>query len=115
MRGTPISRLSNDIVCNFCSESGHKQSDCKNYKGRQLYGDYAFEIAEGRAADLETSTGGRSYTIESDEPSEDNRDVDRNIPRNLDSDLLNEDDKNADIQFKHSMMQLTWTQQIPIS
>ena len=99
----------NDIVCNFCSESGHKQSDCKKYKDRQLYGDYAFEIAEGRAADLETSTGGRSYTIESGEPSEDNRDVDRNIPRNLDSDLLNEDDKNADIQTQHDVTKVDAT------
>ena len=32
----------NDIVCNVCSESWHKQSDCEKYKSSQLYGDYAY-------------------------------------------------------------------------
>ena len=27
----------NDIVCNFYSESGHKQKNCEQYKARQLY------------------------------------------------------------------------------
>ena len=76
----------NDIVCNFCSESGHKQSDCEKYKSSQLYGDYAYEIAEGQAANLEASVGGTSYVADFNEP-------DTHVQRNLDPDLVNEAEK----------------------
>ena len=44
----------NDIVCNYCNESGHKQKDCAEHKlstAKESYGAYAFDIMEGRQAD----------------------------------------------------------------
>ena len=41
----------NEIVCNYCSESGHKQNDCAEHNlmiAKQTYGEYADEILEGR-------------------------------------------------------------------
>ena len=46
----------NDIVCNYCTESGHKQKDCPEYKltaAQKAFGVYAHEILEGRQASEE--------------------------------------------------------------
>ena len=46
----------NEVVCHYCSEKGHKKSECEEYirsKDRELYGQYADEIREGRMADKE--------------------------------------------------------------
>ena len=52
----------------------------------QLYGDYAYEIAEGQAANLEASVGGSSNVADFHEP-------DTHVQRNLDPDLVNEAEK----------------------
>ena len=67
----------NDIICNFCSEAGHKQKDCERYRASQVYGEYAYDITEDQTADLDQSTGSVSH----DEPLE-------NIRRNLDSQMV---------------------------
>ena len=67
----------NDIICNFCSEAGHKQKDCERCRASQVYGEYANDITEGRTADLDRSTGSVSH----DEPQE-------NIRRNLVSEMV---------------------------
>ena len=65
----------NNIVCNVCSESGHKQSNCEKYKSTQLYGDYAYEIAK----DLEASVDGIPNAAEFHGPDKDDRNVDINV------------------------------------
>ena len=58
----------NDIFCNCCSEPGHKQNDCGIDNGRLAFGDYAHDIAEGREADLDKSTGSTSHLAHVVEP-----------------------------------------------
>ena len=67
----------NDIICNFCSEAGHRQKNCERYRASQVNGEYAYDITEGRTADLDRSTGSLSH----DEPLE-------NIRKNLDSEMV---------------------------
>ena len=65
--GHAFKDCTNDIICNFCSEPGHKQKDCTKYKNVQVYGDYAHEICEGRAASLDQSN---DDTVRKDDPIE---------------------------------------------
>ena len=69
----------NDIVCNFCSEAGHKERDCERYKASQTYVAYAGDIVEGRAADFDISTVDASH----EEPFD-------HLRRNLHTDILGE-------------------------
>ena len=84
----------NEFVCNFCSDSGHKQKDCEAYKASQMYGVYAHEIAEGRAADLEAS-GGMAY-IADNHDNELSTDVntDATAQMNVNPDLLGDTETN---------------------
>ena len=41
----------NEIICELCGQSGHKQSECEGKKEIEQYGDYRYEIAEGRETD----------------------------------------------------------------
>ena len=95
----------NDIVCNFCSESGHKQRDCEKYKSSQLYGAYAYDIEEGRAANLEAS----DININNEQGE---NIIDINAPRDTAADFQNEAETSEDIQI-HSENVVTVDQAIP--
>ena len=48
-----INECSNNIVCKFCSQSGHKEKQCDNKREIEVFGDYRHEINEGRRDSFE--------------------------------------------------------------
>ena len=45
-----------EVVCHYCMEKGHKKAECEKFiraKDHEMYGRYAGDIREGRAADME--------------------------------------------------------------
>ena len=84
----------NDFVCNFCSDTGHKQSECEAYKATQLYGDYAHDVTEGQRADREGSNAG-SYIEDTGESDEQVRDVQQNLDSALGGDAETGEDSQS--------------------
>ena len=53
-----ISECTNNIVCHFCHESGHKKADCEEQNkvlARSEFDEYAYDILEGRQDTLNES------------------------------------------------------------
>ena len=69
-----MDKCQNEVVCNHCGQPGHRQKECDAKKEIEQYGDYRYEIAEGReSANLEATSS--QIKMKKTAPSEEKTDV----------------------------------------
>ena len=69
-----VDKCQNEVVCNHCGQPGHRQKECDAKKEIEQYGDYRYEIAEGReSANLEATSS--QIKMKKTAPTEEKTDV----------------------------------------
>ena len=101
-----INECSNEIVCKFCSQSGHKEKQCDNKREIEVFGDYRHEINEGRRDSFEDKLFKDKNVIETPNGSSENSKS--TIPKQTD---YKSDDAKPQQQQQHQQLQQQHQQQ----